>query len=132
MGYISAEPHKRITVRLTGGMCDTIEQAADLLGASVSQFVVPTAYLEARRVIERDSVIWPSQKDAHKILSLPDNPPKPNKRVKDFFVFEMNAGQMIKDVMLALEGRGRVHFYGRPGSVVPTPIELYRLVGCSA
>ena len=49
-------------------------------------------------------------------------------RVKDFFVFEMNTGQMIEDVRLALEGRGRIHFYGRPGGVVPTPVELYRLV----
>jgi len=61
--------------------------------------------------------------------------PFPNKaikdaaeRVSDFFVFEMNTGQMIEDVRLALEGRGRVHFYGRPGGVVPTPVELYRIV----
>jgi uncharacterized protein (DUF1778 family) len=35
------------------------------------------------RVIERESVIRLSQKDARKVLSLLDNPPKPNKRLKD-------------------------------------------------
>ncbi len=46
--------------------------------------------------------------------------------VSDFFVFEMSAGQMVEDVRLALEGRGSIHFYGRPGGVVPTPAELSR------
>ena len=50
------------------------------------------------------------------------------KSVGEFFVFEMNAGQMVEDVRLALEGAGRVHFYGRPGGVIPTPVELYRIV----
>ena len=39
--------------------------------------------MEAQRVIERESVIRLSQKDAHKVLALLDNPPKPNKRLKD-------------------------------------------------
>jgi uncharacterized protein (DUF1778 family) len=44
---------------------------------------VQTAYVEAQRVIERESVIRLSQKDARKILALLDNPPKANKRLKD-------------------------------------------------
>ncbi|MCX8110948.1 MAG: 3-methyl-2-oxobutanoate dehydrogenase subunit VorB [Syntrophorhabdaceae bacterium] len=48
--------------------------------------------------------------------------------VNDFFVFEMSTGQMIEDVKLALSGRGHVNFYGRPGGVIPTPIELARIV----
>ena len=34
-------------------------------------------------VIERESLIRLSQKDAHKVLTLLDTPPKPNKRLKD-------------------------------------------------
>jgi 2-oxoglutarate/2-oxoacid ferredoxin oxidoreductase subunit alpha len=45
-------------------------------------------------------------------------------RVKQFFVFEMNMGQMVEDVRLSVEGRADVSFYGRPGGVVPTPLEL--------
>jgi 2-oxoglutarate ferredoxin oxidoreductase subunit alpha len=51
------------------------------------------------------------------------------KTVNDFFVFEMSAGQLIEDVRLALAGKGNIHFYGRPGGVIPTPVELYRIIG---
>jgi 2-oxoglutarate/2-oxoacid ferredoxin oxidoreductase subunit alpha len=50
------------------------------------------------------------------------------KKISDFFVFEMSTGQMVEDVKLSLEGKGHIHFYGRPGGVVPTPIELYRII----
>lgn len=36
-----------------------------------------------------------------------------------FLVVEMNAGQMLEDVQLAVRGRVPVEFYGRPGGVVP-------------
>ena len=83
MEQVLDEPRKRITARVSDGVRDTLEQAAELLGATVNQFVVQTAYVEAQRVIERESVIRLSQKDAHKVLALLDNPPKPNKRLKD-------------------------------------------------
>jgi 2-oxoglutarate ferredoxin oxidoreductase subunit alpha len=50
------------------------------------------------------------------------------KRVRHFFVFEMNMGQMVEDVKLALEGGAEVHFYGRPGGIVPTPLEISRVI----
>jgi 2-oxoglutarate ferredoxin oxidoreductase subunit alpha len=50
------------------------------------------------------------------------------KQLADFFVFEMSTGQMIEDVKLSLEGKGHVHFYGRPGGVIPTPVELSRII----
>jgi 2-oxoglutarate ferredoxin oxidoreductase subunit alpha len=37
---------------------------------------------------------------------------------------EMNAGQMVEDVRLAVEGRAPVHFYGRMGGVIPGPDEV--------
>jgi uncharacterized protein (DUF1778 family) len=83
MKQVSDEPRKRITARVSDRVRDTLEQAAELLGATVNQFVVQTAYVEAQRVIERESVIRLSQQDAHKIMTLLDNPPKPNKRLKD-------------------------------------------------
>jgi 2-oxoglutarate ferredoxin oxidoreductase subunit alpha len=45
-----------------------------------------------------------------------------------FFVFEMSAGQMVEDVKLALNGESEIYFYGRPGGVVPTPVEVQRLI----
>ncbi|MBP8696494.1 MAG: 3-methyl-2-oxobutanoate dehydrogenase subunit VorB [Syntrophobacterales bacterium] len=49
-------------------------------------------------------------------------------RIGNFLVFEMSTGQMIEDVRLALAGRARVSFYGRPGGVVPTPAELAKAI----
>ena len=83
MQQVLEAPRKRITARVSNRVSDTLEQAAELMGATVNQFVVQTAYAEAQRVVERESVIRLSQKDASKILSLLDNPPKPNKRLKD-------------------------------------------------
>jgi len=51
-----------------------------------------------------------------------------SKKVKQFFVFEMNMGQMVEDVKLALEGNAEVHFYGRPGGIILTPLELARVI----
>jgi 2-oxoglutarate/2-oxoacid ferredoxin oxidoreductase subunit alpha len=50
------------------------------------------------------------------------------KRVKFFLVFELNMGQMVEDVRLALEGQGETHFYGRPGGIIPTPAEISRII----
>jgi 2-oxoglutarate/2-oxoacid ferredoxin oxidoreductase subunit alpha len=49
-------------------------------------------------------------------------------KTKDFFVFEMSTGQMLDDVKLSLEGKGSIHFYGRPGGVTPAPAELARIM----
>jgi len=49
-------------------------------------------------------------------------------KTKYFLVFEMNMGQMIEDVQLALEGEAEVSFYGRPGGVIPTPSEVARVI----
>jgi uncharacterized protein (DUF1778 family) len=83
MSRIAEEPRKRITARVSDDVRNTLEQAAELLGATVNHFVVQTAYEEAQRVIERESVIRLSQKDARMIFSLLDNPPKANSRLKD-------------------------------------------------
>ena len=51
-----------------------------------------------------------------------------SERAKHFIVFEMNMGQMMEDVKLALEGAGEVHFYGRPGGIISTPLEISRVI----
>jgi uncharacterized protein (DUF1778 family) len=83
MEQSSARPRKRLTVRVSAGVRDTLEQAAELLGATVNQFVVQTAYVEAQRVLERESVIRLARQDARKILALLDHPPKSNQRLKE-------------------------------------------------
>ena len=43
---------------------------------------------------------------------------------KNLFVIEMRLGQMVEDVKLGSNGRYPVHFYGRPGGMVPEPKEI--------
>lgn len=44
--------------------------------------------------------------------------------VKCFISVEMNAGQMVEDVKLSVNGKKPVYFYGRTGGIVPTPDEI--------
>lgn len=48
--------------------------------------------------------------------------------IKGYLDVEMNLGQMVQDVRLAVNGRVPVEFYGRQGGVVPTPEELLEQV----
>jgi 2-oxoglutarate ferredoxin oxidoreductase subunit alpha len=45
-------------------------------------------------------------------------------QVKGILVVEMNAGQMVEDVRLAVQSRTPVRFYGRMGGIVPFPDEI--------
>jgi 2-oxoglutarate ferredoxin oxidoreductase subunit alpha len=51
-----------------------------------------------------------------------------------FLTIEMNAGQMVEDVRLSVNGKSEVLFYGRPGGSIITPEEIeekIRQVCCS-
>ena len=57
--------------------------------------------------------------------------PYPSKRINElagkvrlFLTVEMSAGQMVEDVMLAVNGKVPVNFYGRMGGMIPTPDEV--------
>jgi 2-oxoglutarate ferredoxin oxidoreductase subunit alpha len=45
-------------------------------------------------------------------------------KAKSLLVVEMNSGQMLEDVRLAVNGRTPIEFYGRLGGVVPFPDEI--------
>jgi len=45
-------------------------------------------------------------------------------KAKKFLVVEMSAGQMVEDVMLAVNGKAEVDFYGRMGGGVPSETEI--------
>jgi len=51
-----------------------------------------------------------------------------SERIRSFVVFEMSTGQMVDDVKMAIEGRSRVYFHGRPGGIIPTPAEFARIL----
>lgn len=49
---------------------------------------------------------------------------KINEDCKGVLTVEMNTGQMVEDVKLALEGRMPTYFYGRTGGMAPSPEEV--------
>jgi uncharacterized protein (DUF1778 family) len=81
----SNQERGRITARVPQDVQDTLEQAAELQGATLNQFVVQAALSEARRIIERDRVIRLTSVDAAFLLNLLEKPPAPNARLRKAF-----------------------------------------------
>ncbi len=50
------------------------------------------------------------------------------KTTHHFLNFEMNMGQMVEDVRLALGDGADISFYGRPGGVIATASEILRVI----
>lgn len=65
----------------------------------------------------RPITVWPFPTDRLAQLAAQD-------RVKFFLSVEMNAGQMVEDIRLSVNGKKPVYFYGRQGGIVPTPEEI--------
>jgi len=45
-------------------------------------------------------------------------------QVKGMLSIEMNAGQMVEDIRLAVEGKCKVEHFGRQGGIIPSPDEV--------
>lgn len=69
---------KRITTRMTGHVQSTLQAAADLVGATLNQFVVQAALEKAERVIESESMMVLSRQESLRLLELLENPPPRN------------------------------------------------------
>lgn len=88
--------------------------------ARIAQGAVKRARAEGMRVgLIRPKTLWPFPKKVFQ---------KIGKTCSNFCVFEMNTGQMVEDVQLSVPPNANVVFSGRPGGVVPTPLELYRAI----
>jgi len=48
--------------------------------------------------------------------------------VRNFLVVELNTGQMVEDVQLAIGGRARIETAQKVGGLLPTPLDLVRRV----
>lgn len=63
--------------------------------------------------IIRPITLWPFPYEAYKDIDC-----------DDILVVELNLGQMIDDVKIAVEGKQKVHFYGRTGGAIMTAEEI--------
>ena len=100
--------------------CDDAEYLIIAFGsaARISQKTVEMARKEGIKVgLFRPITLWPFP--TKKINSYVDN-------VKGILTMELNAGQMIEDVKLAVECQVPVEHFGRLGGIVPTPQEVLK------
>lgn len=72
------EERGRITARVPLAVQEKLQEAADLVGATVNQFVVQSALEKAEQIIDRETIIGLTRKDAAMLIELLENPPKPN------------------------------------------------------
>ncbi|MBQ7494421.1 MAG: 3-methyl-2-oxobutanoate dehydrogenase subunit VorB [Bacteroidaceae bacterium] len=84
--------------------------------ARIAQKAISDLRAEGIRVgLLRPITLWPFPYDRIRELS---------QKVRGILTFEINAGQMVEDVRLAVEGRTPVTHYGKMGGIVPTPDEV--------
>lgn len=105
-------------VRYESHLCDDAEYVIVAFGsaARITQKAVEMAREEGIKVgILRPITLWPFPKKEIKALA---------KGKKGILVAEINAGQMIDDVRLAVNGETRVEHFGRLGGIVPEPEEI--------
>ena len=85
--------------------------------ARIWQKTIETAAKEGVKVgLLRPITLWPFPTKAIKEMI---------GKLKGILVMELNAGQMIEDVKLAIEGAMPVEHYGRLGGIVPDPDEVW-------
>jgi uncharacterized protein (DUF1778 family) len=74
----AAEKNSRLVVRIPARLRKTLQDAADLEGASLSHFVVQAAHRHAREILERENIVRLNREQTQHVFELLDHPPKPN------------------------------------------------------
>jgi uncharacterized protein (DUF1778 family) len=75
-----AHTGKRLTTRITGHVQEKLQVAADIVGATLNQFVVQAALEKADKVIESESTMVLTRRESLRLLELIENPPPRNKK----------------------------------------------------
>lgn len=88
--------------------------------ARIAKSVIEMAKREGIKVgLVRPITLWPFPQQAFdKVLD----------RAKAFLTVEMSSGQMLEDVLLAVNGRRKVYFHGRMGGMVPVRDDIMKMV----
>src|SRR5271154_3625468 len=71
---------KRLTTRITTHVQKKLKEAAELVGATVNQFVVQAAIEKAEKVIDSESTIFLTRRESLRLLEMIENPPPRNKK----------------------------------------------------
>lgn len=98
--------------------CDDADYVIVAFGsaARIAQKAIEIARAEGIKVgLFRPITLWPFPKNEIRQTA---------KDKKGILVAEINAGQMVDDVRLAINGENRVEYFGRLGGIVPEPNEI--------
>ena len=79
---MSAAIGKRLTTRITPHVQEKLQMAADLMGATLNQFVVQAAMEKAEKVVESEARITLTRRESLRLLELLENPPPWNDKLK--------------------------------------------------
>lgn len=69
---------KRLTTRITDHVQEKLQAAADILGATLNQFVVQAALEKAEKIIESEATLLLTRRESLRLLELIENPPPRN------------------------------------------------------
>jgi len=72
----------RLSARVPLRVKETIKMAAELSGATETQFMAQAAYHAAQQIIEQERIVRLSIADTASFLDMLDNPPAPNSKLK--------------------------------------------------
>ena len=75
-----AQTGKRLTTRLTDHVLDKLQVGADLVGATLNQFVVQAALEKANQLIESESTIVLTRRESLRLMEMLESPPPRNKK----------------------------------------------------
>ena len=90
------------------------------LAARVAMGAIDQLRAEGKKVgLMRPLTLWPFPEKRLRELAL---------QCQRMLVVEMNEGQMVRDVKLAIEGACPVFFYGRSGGMIASPDEIVNVV----
>lgn len=134
--YLVAEAEEAFNIKLQKKLARirAVEQRSDEFATDDAELLV-VGYGTAGR-IAMSAVQMAREKGLKVGLFRPQTLyPFPEKRLVELaeqvdmcLVMEMNAGQMVEDVRLAVNGAVPVEFYGRMGGVIPMPDELLGVI----
>ncbi|MBF0119150.1 MAG: DUF1778 domain-containing protein [Desulfobacterales bacterium] len=84
---------KRFQTRMPRHVHEKLSKAAELLGATLNQFIVQSALDKANTVLEQERILNLTLKDAEVFFEAMENPPKPNEEIlKAAQVYKMEFG----------------------------------------
>lgn len=75
---MQAQTGKRLTTRITDHAQEKLQMAANLVGATLNQFIVQAALEKADQVIESETTMILTRRESLRVLELIENPPPPN------------------------------------------------------